>query len=112
MFGNVAEYVGCFLRRNAESKLLKMRDHRWYDPHHEVMEGDNTYYAEGAFYAVSGRLTDGIIKSGLTPRLGGSEGMQSPLLMPGGVNMRTPFHCPRGLTSNLNCITLLTDAVH
>jgi hypothetical protein len=51
-----------------------MRDHRWYDPHHEVMEGDNTYYAEGAFYAVSGRLTDGIINSGLIPRLGGSEG--------------------------------------
>jgi hypothetical protein len=54
---------------------MKMRDHRWYDPHHEVMDGDSTYYAEGAFYAVSGRLIDGIVRSGLVPRLGGSEGM-------------------------------------
>lgn len=53
---------------------MKMRDHRWYDPHHEVMEGDSTYYAEGAFYAVSGRVVDGIVRSGLIPRLGGSEG--------------------------------------
>lgn len=61
---------------------MKMRDHRWYDPHHEVMDGDSTYYAEGAFYAVSGRIVDGIVRSGLIPRLGGSEGANAALHIP------------------------------
>ena len=67
----VADYVGCFkLRDNADNRL-RLRTHRWYDPHHELFEGDSSRYAEGPFYVIQGDLIDGIVRSGLTVRMGG-----------------------------------------
>ena len=56
----IAEYIGCFKIRN--------------DPHHMIFVGDDSRYAEGPFYAVRAALISGILRSGLTPRMGGPEG--------------------------------------
>ena len=66
-----AEYVGCFKVRDNSENRLRLRTHRWYDPHHELLEGDASYYAEGPFYVLPGPVIDGIARSGLTVRMGG-----------------------------------------
>ncbi len=66
-----AEYVGCFKVRDNADNRLRLRTHRWYDPHHELFDGDGSRYAEGPFYVIEGHLIDGIVRSGLTLRMGG-----------------------------------------
>ena len=50
---------------------MRLRTHRWYDPHHDLMEGDASHYAEGPFYVLPGPVINGIVRSGLTVRMGG-----------------------------------------
>ncbi|KAK9908931.1 hypothetical protein WJX75_004855 [Coccomyxa subellipsoidea] len=66
-----AEYIGCFKVRDNADNRLRLRTHRWYDPHHELFDGDGSRYAEGPFYVIEGHLIDGIVRSGLTLRMGG-----------------------------------------
>ena len=66
-----AEYIGCFKVRDNSENRLRLRTHRWYDPHHDLMEGDASHYAEGPFYVLPGPVVDGIVRSGLTVRMGG-----------------------------------------
>ncbi|KAK9834060.1 hypothetical protein WJX81_006707 [Elliptochloris bilobata] len=66
-----AEYIGCFKVRDNSENRLRLRTHRWYDPHHELFEGDASFYAEGPFYVLPGPTIDGIVRSGLTVRMGG-----------------------------------------
>lgn len=74
-----AEYVGCFKVRDNADNRLRSRTHRWYDPHHELFDGDGSRYAEGPFYVIDGRLIDGIVRSGLTVRMGGPNEGTPPL---------------------------------
>lgn len=68
------------MRDNADNRL-RLRTHRWYDPHHELFDGDGSRYAEGPFYVIEGHLIDGIVRSGLTLRMGGpNEGEVLPTL--------------------------------
>ena len=69
-----AEYIGCFKIRNVADERMTVRGYRWYDPHHMIFFGDDSRYAEGPFYAVRAALISGILRSGLTPRMGGPEG--------------------------------------
>jgi hypothetical protein len=69
-----AEYIGCFKTRHINMSFEGNREHRWYDPHHQIFLGDDSRYAEGPFYAVHARVIGGILRSGLMPRLGGPEG--------------------------------------
>ena len=83
----VAEYIGCFKIRNVADVRSTMRTERWYDPHHMVFVGDDSRYAEGPFYALRAPIISGILRSGLSPRLGGPEGVnssasQTPYLFP------------------------------
>ncbi|CAK0758913.1 hypothetical protein CVIRNUC_002657 [Coccomyxa viridis] len=68
-----AEYIGCFKIRNVADERMTVRGYRWYDPHHMIFVGDDSRYAEGPFYAVRAALISGILRSGLTPRMGGPE---------------------------------------
>ncbi|CAL5227119.1 g10028 [Coccomyxa viridis] len=68
-----AEYIGCFKIRNVADARSTMRTERWYDPHHMVFVGDDSRYAEGPFYALRAPIISGILRSGLSPRLGGPE---------------------------------------
>ena len=77
-----AEYVGCFKARDNTEGHLRLRTHRWYDPHHELFEGDASHYAEGAFYVVPGPVIEGIVKSGLVVRQGGPNEGNCPALSP------------------------------
>ena len=70
----IAEYIGCFKIRNVADDRQTMRTERWYDPHHMVFVGDDSRYAEGPFYALAAPIISGILRSGLSPRLGGPEG--------------------------------------
>ena len=70
----IAEYIGCFKIRNVADERMTIRGYRWYDPHHMIFVGDDSRYAEGPFYAVRAALISGILRSGLTPRMGGPEG--------------------------------------
>ena len=70
-----AEYVGCFKTRDAGNEMLAQQSYRWYDPHHAVLLGDDSVYAEGAFYALRSHVIEGVLLSGLLPRAGGPEGM-------------------------------------
>ena len=54
--------------------MLAQQSYRWYDPHHAVLLGDDSVYAEGAFYALRSHVIEGILLSGLLPRAGGPEG--------------------------------------
>lgn len=63
--------MGCFKVRDNADNRLRLRTHRWYDPHHELFDGDGSRYAEGPFYVIEGHLIDGIVRSGLTLRMGG-----------------------------------------
>ena len=79
--GCCAEYVGCFKPRDNADNRLRLRTHRWYDPHHELFEGDSSRYAEGPFYVIQGSIIDGLVRSGLTVRMGGpNEGKLTFLL--------------------------------
>ena len=69
--GCCAEYIGCFKPRDNADNRLRLRTHRWYDPHHELFEGDSSRYAEGPFYVIQGSIIDGLVRSGLTVRMGG-----------------------------------------
>ena len=69
--GCCAEYIGCFKPRDNADNRLRLRTHRWYDPHHELFEGDSSRYAEGPFYVIQGSVIDGLVRSGLTVRMGG-----------------------------------------
>lgn len=75
-----AEYVGCFKARDNTEGHLRLRTHRWYDPHHELFEGDASHYAEGSFYVVPGHVIEGIVKSGLIVRRGGPNEGDRPTL--------------------------------
>ena len=67
------------MRDNADNRL-RLRTHRWYDPHYQLLEGDSSKYAEGPFYVIKGDIIDGIVRSGLTVRMGGpNEGVQANL---------------------------------
>ncbi len=55
--------------------MLAQQSYRWYDPHHAVLLGDDSVYAEGAFYALRSHVIEGVLLSGLLPRAGGPEGM-------------------------------------
>lgn len=67
-----AEYVGCFsLGHNFDNPLFK-----WYDPNHNLY-GQGPYaptfkYADGPFYALSGRLVDALVKIQFPFRVSGS----------------------------------------
>ena len=79
------------MRDNADNRL-RLRTHRWYDPHYQLLEGDSSKYAEGPFYVIRGDIIDGIVRSGLTVRMGGpNEGasFETGSLTAGGVCMRT-----------------------
>ena len=91
-----AEYIGCFkVRDNSESRL-RLRTHRWYDPHHQLFEGDASHYAEGPFYVLPGATIEGIVRSGLTVRMGGpNEGERPP--------MRLLPHWPAGRAGGAEC---------
>ena len=79
--GCCAEYIGCFKPRDNADNRLRLRTHRWYDPHHELFEGDSSRYAEGPFYVIQGSVIDGLVRSGLTVRMGGpNEGKLTSLL--------------------------------
>ena len=69
-----AEYIGCFKIRNIADARQTIRGERWYDPHHMIFVGDDSRYAEGPFYALRQSIVSGILRSGLSPRLGGPEG--------------------------------------
>ncbi len=77
LLGCCAEYIGCFKIRNVNDTSNSDPSNRWYDPHHLIFVGDDSRYAEGPFYALSAHVISGIIRSGLTPRLGGPEGEAS-----------------------------------
>lgn len=76
MSGCYADYIGCFKPRDNADNRLRLRTHRWYDPHYELFEGDSSRYAEGPFYVIQGGIIDGLVRSGLTVRMGGpNEGL-------------------------------------
>jgi hypothetical protein len=78
-----AEYIGCFKPRDNADNRLRLRTHRWYDPHHQLLEGDSSMYAEGPFYVLHGDVMEGIVQSGLTVRMGGpNEGDAHDLTLP------------------------------
>jgi galactosylxylosylprotein 3-beta-galactosyltransferase len=78
-----AEYIGCFKTRDNADNRLRLRTHRWYDPHYKLFEGDSSRYAEGPFYVIHGHIVDGIVRSGLAVRMGGpNEGSTYALLIP------------------------------
>ncbi|KAK9905686.1 hypothetical protein WJX75_004632 [Coccomyxa subellipsoidea] len=78
-----AEYIGCFKIRNVADTRQADPSHRWYDPHHMIFLGDDSRYAEGPFYALRGSIIRGVLRSGLTPRLGGPEDMMVGAIMKG-----------------------------
>lgn len=75
---DVADYIGCFKPRDNADNRLRLRTHRWYDPHWELFEGDSSKYAEGPFYIIHGSIIDGLVRSGLTVRMGGPNEGQLP----------------------------------
>ena len=75
---DVADYIGCFKPRDNADNRLRLRTHRWYDPHWELFEGDSSKYAEGPFYIIHGSIIDGLVRSGLTVRMGGPNEGQPP----------------------------------
>ena len=78
------------MRDNADNRL-RLRTHRWYDPHYQLLEGDSSKYAEGPFYVIRGDIIDGIVRSGLTVRMGGpNEGapVEPGCLRAGGICMQ------------------------
>ena len=73
-----ADYIGCFKPRDNADNRLRLQNHRWYDPHWQLFEGDGSMYAEGPFYIIHGSIIDGLVRSGLTVRMGGpNEGQPS-----------------------------------
>ncbi len=74
-----ADYIGCFKPRDNADNRLRLQNHRWYDPHWQLFEGDGSMYAEGPFYIIHGSIVDGLVRSGLTVRMGGPNEGQSPM---------------------------------
>jgi hypothetical protein len=82
-------------RNNKLAMMLKPED-SGYDPHAAIYDGDGTYAADTGFLAVEGRVIDGLLKSGLSLRVGGHAGRCSALILC--LQQKTSFHISAGKT--------------